>query len=202
MGDSPADTVHLQALLDQGDENAYAELLSIASNRLRKLARKMLRDFPRLRRWEQTDDVFQTAAMRLHRSLSEVQPESVRQFFGLAATQIRRTLIDLARHHYGPEGHAVKHRSGLEASGDGPLDELPDDVDSPETLASWAEFHEAVGNMPPDEREVFDLIWYSGATHQQVAELLQISERTVFRRYYRAKLHLGNYQFGDNGQGA
>ena len=112
MADSPANTTQLQALLDEGDDAAYGELLFIASTRLHKLARKMLRDFPRLRRWEQTDDVFQTAAMRLHRSLSEVKPESVRQFFGLAATQIRRTLIDLGRHHYGPEGQGANHDTG------------------------------------------------------------------------------------------
>jgi len=186
MGQSPANTVQLQALLDQagqGDEQAYGELVSIASTRLHKLARKMLRDFPRLRRWEQTDDVFQTAAMRLHRSLSDVQPESVRQFFGLAATQIRRTLIDLARHHYGPEGHGAKHESGTNG-------ERNIEADSPETLALWAEFHEQVGQLPDDEREVFQLIWYSGTTQKEAAELLGISERTVLRRYYRARIQL------------
>lgn len=183
MGESPANTMQLQALLDQGDEAAYGELLSIASTRLHKLARKMLRDFPRLRRWEQTDDVFQTAALRLHRSLSEVKPESVKQFFGLAATQIRRTLIDLARHHYGPEGQAAKHESGTNSDHKG-------NTDSPENLASWADFHEQVESLPNDEREVFQLLWYSGTTQREAAELLDISERTVLRRYYRAKLSL------------
>jgi RNA polymerase sigma factor (sigma-70 family) len=185
MTEFPANTVQLQALLDQagqGDEQAYGELLSVASTRLHKLARKMPRDFPRLRRWEQTDDVFQTAAMRLHRSLSEVKPESVRQFFGLAATQIRRTLIDLARHHYGPEGHGAKHESGA--------DNEKGETDTPETLASWVEFHEQVDQLPADEREVFQLLWYSGTTQREAAELLGISERTVLRRYCRARLHL------------
>ncbi|MCA9072992.1 MAG: sigma-70 family RNA polymerase sigma factor [Planctomycetaceae bacterium] len=181
MGKSP-DTLQLQQLLDQGDEQAYDELLSIASVRLHKLARKMLRDYPRLRRWEQTDDVFQTAALRLHRSLAEVKPESVRQFFGLAATQIRRTLIDLARHHFGPEAHGPKHESGA--------DNQPRETEAPETLASWAEFHEQVDQLPHDEREVFQLLWYSGTTQREAAELLNISERTVLRRYCRARLHL------------
>jgi RNA polymerase sigma factor (sigma-70 family) len=193
MGQSPANTVQLQALLDQagqGDEQAYGELLSIASTRLHKLARKMLRDFPRLRRWEQTDDVFQTAAMRLHRSLSDVKPESVRQFFGLAATQIRRTLIDLARHHYGPEGQGANHESGTSNANQN------DEADSPETLASWTEFHEQVDQLPDDEREVFQLVWYSGTTQKEAAELLGISERTVLRRYYRARLLLRNALHG------
>lgn len=183
MGNSPANTVQLQALLDQGDEAAYGELLSVASSRLQKLARKMLRGFPRLRRWEQTDDVFQTAALRLHRSLSEVKPESVRQFFGLAATQIRRTLIDLARQHYGPEGQAAKHESGTNNDHTG-------HIDSPESLESWADFHEQVDQLPHDEREVFQLLWYSGTTQREAAELLSISERTVLRRYCRARLQL------------
>lgn len=183
MANPPVKTVQLQALLDQGDETAFGELLSIASTRLHKLTRRMLRDFRRLRRWEQTDDVFQTAALKLHRSLSEVKPESVSQFFGLAATQIRRTLIDLARHHFGPEGHGAKHESGTDNDHTG-------NADSPESLASWAEFHEQVDNLPNDEREVFQLLWYSGTTQREAAELLNISERTVLRRYYRAKLTL------------
>lgn len=189
MADSPANTAQLQALLDGGDDAAYGELLSIASTRLQKLTRKMLRDFPRLRRWEQTDDVFQTAAMKLHRSLSEVKPESVRQFFGLAATQIRRTLIDLARHHYGPEGQAAKHHSGTDNDHTG-------NAESPESLASWAEFHEQVDQLPADEREVFQLLWYSGTTQREAAELLEIAERTVLRRYCRARLQLKDALYG------
>ena len=189
MPDSPANTTQLQALLNEGDEAAYGKLLSIASTRLHKLARKMLRDFPKLRRWEQTDDVFQTAAMRLHRSLSEVKPDSVGQFFGLAATQIRRTLIDLARHHYGPEGQAANQESGTNNDHKG-------NADSPETLASWAEFHEQVEKLPDDQREVFQLLWYSGTTQREAAELLDISERTVLRRYCRARLQLKDALYG------
>ena len=190
MGESPVSTMELQALLDQGDDQAYEELLGVASKRLQKLARKMLRDFPRLRRWEQTDDVFQNAALRLHRSLSEVKPESVRQFFGLAAVQIRRTLIDLARHHYGPLGQGANHDSN-------PHYEHREKTESPETLEAWAEFHEQVDQLPENEREVFQLLWYSGTTQKEAAELLKTSERTVLRRYHKAKLSLRNFLSND-----
>lgn len=183
MAEPPPDTIQLQALLDQGDDQAYGELLSLASSRLHKLARRMLRDFPRLRRWEQTDDVFQTAALRLHRSLSEVRPGSVKEFLGLAATQIRRTLIDLARHQYGPEGQGARHESG---AGNEPDSE----TDSPDHLAAWADFHEQVERLPADERQVFQLLWYSGTTQREAAALLGVSERTVLRRYCRARLQL------------
>src|SRR5262245_16887692 len=93
-----------------GDARAHSELLQHAGGRLLRLTRRMLRDYPRLQRWEETDDVFQTAAMRLYQSLTQVKPGSVQHFWNLASTQIRRTLIDLARHHFGPEGSAA-HRS-------------------------------------------------------------------------------------------
>ena len=112
--DHQGNSIQLQPLLDlaaEGSDEAYGELISQASERLLKLTRRMLRDFPKLKRWEQTDDVFQTAALRLYRSLAEVQPDSVREFFGLGTTQIRRTLIDLARQHFGPEGHGAKHHT-------------------------------------------------------------------------------------------
>ena len=96
----------IQACLDQlrqGDDSARAALLECACERLTRLARRMLRGFPRVQRWEQTDDVLQNALLRLRRALEKTSPESVRSFVNLAAVQIRRELIDLARHYDGPD---------------------------------------------------------------------------------------------------
>jgi len=135
--------------------------------------------------------VFQNAAIRLYRSLAEVKPESVRGFFGLATTQIRRTLIDLARHHYGPEGHAAKHHteSDGKAADDcgGALHEHADGHVKPESLESWARFHEAVADLPANERDVFQFVWYGGMQQKEVAELLDVSVPTVQRRWYQAQ---------------
>ena len=50
--------------------------------------------------------------------------------------------------------------------------------------------HQQVAQLPRDEREVFELLWYSGITQREAALLLDISERTVLRRYCRARLQL------------
>jgi RNA polymerase sigma factor (sigma-70 family) len=153
----------------------------------------MFRNYPQLRRWEETDDVFQNAILRLYRSLGDVRPDSVRGFFALAATQIRRTLIDLARHHFGPEGAATHHHSELRTPETSGLSSEPraSGVDEPpETLDAWAQFHEAVEQLPAEERDTFSLIWYGEATQIETAELLGISERTVLRRLVRARLLL------------
>lgn len=187
---SPAgNTTQLQTLIDlaaNGNDKAYSELVAQASTRLLKLTRKMLRGFPRLQRWEATDDVFQTAALRLYRSLSEAQPANVREFFGLATIQIRRTLIDLVRHHFGPEGHAAKHHT----DGDGDTIRRRAAA-TPESLEDWARFHEAVEQLPEAEREVFQLVWYGGMQQAEVAGLLGVSVPTVQRRWYRAQSDIG-----------
>jgi RNA polymerase sigma-70 factor (ECF subfamily) len=181
-------TTQLQTLLDQENPD-YDELIERASERLLRLTRKMLGSYPHLRRWEGTDDVFQTAVMRLHRSLSEVKPESVSQFFGLAATQIRRTLIDLVRHHFGPQGPAAKHES-MGTNDVRNVRNQPDAHDQPETLDSWAQFHEAVDQLPNEEKQVFELVWYSGLQQQDIACLLGVSIPTVQRRWYKARFLL------------
>src|SRR5271155_5234791 len=97
-------TSEARDLLDRlraGDSSARDRLIELAQGRFVALARAMLRRYPQVRRWEQTDDLLQAALMRLHRSLAEVRPEGVKHFDSLAAVQIRRELIDLARHYQG-----------------------------------------------------------------------------------------------------
>jgi RNA polymerase sigma-70 factor (ECF subfamily) len=196
MADASDSTTEIQLRLDRlraGDASARDELLDIARVRLSRLARKMLRDFPGVRRWEQTDDIVQNAALRLCRALKDIRPESARHFINLAAVQIRRELIDLARHYEGPEGPGRHYlsRAGLDASGTAPgSPESPADSGDPARLASWTEFHDTVEALPAAEREVFDLLWYQGLTQREAAALLSVTERMVKRRWRSARLKL------------
>lgn len=181
-------TTHLQHCLDRlqaGDGAARDELLNAAGARLTKLARKMLRADGRLRRWEETDDVLQTALMRLLQALRTVTPATPREFFRLSARQIRLTLIDLARHHYGPHGAAAHHET-LPPQGQ----ERSDATLEPDRLAAWTEFHERIEALPEEQREVFELVWYQGMKHDEVGSLLNVSTKTVQRRWLAARERL------------
>lgn len=185
----------IQACLDRlrdGDEAARTEVLSAVSGRFLKLTRKMLKDEPRVGRWEEAEDVCQNALLRLHRSLADVQPATVRDFFRLAATQIRRELIDLARHYYGPEGQGAHHASQTGASSDTPpCQNQPGELSlEPSRLAMWTEFHRQIDSLPEEEKEVFDLLWYQGLKQAEAAQILGASERTLQRRWHAACEHL------------
>lgn len=167
-----------------GDETYRHVLIGHAYERLRLLARKLLGGYPGIRRWEQTDDVLQNASTRLWKSLKDVAPKDVREFFALAATQIRRELIDLSRHYYGPQGiganYATDDHTGREPS---PGNEKPDPTDDPATLTEWTELHERVRELPEEQRETFDLLYYHGLSQPEAAEVLGISLRTLKRRW-------------------
>jgi RNA polymerase sigma-70 factor (ECF subfamily) len=186
-------------LLDRlraGDGTARDRLIELAQGRFVALARAMLRRYPQVRRWEQTDDLLQAALLRLHRSLAAVRPEGVRHFDHLAAAQIRRELVDLARHYRGPEGLGAHHHTDGADPG-GRLGHVADDAGPPETLDDWAAFHEAVGSLPEEERRVVELLWYAGRTHAQAAEALGVVTKTVQRRWASARLMIRDALGGD-----
>jgi RNA polymerase sigma-70 factor (ECF subfamily) len=190
--------LQIQGLVDRlqaGDESARKELLNCACDRMLLLTRKMLRSFPRVKRWEQTDDVLQNASLRLYRTLEEIRPKSVNEFFRLAAVNIRRELLDLAKHYYGPQGQGANHASVGNASAS--VFEQPDSAEDSSRLAAWAEFHRQAELIPDEEREVFDLLWYQGLSQSEASELLQVSERTVKRRWQSARLYLHNALHGE-----
>ena len=193
MGEDNGHTAVLERWLERlrkGDEAARSEVINNACQRLEALTRRMLRNYSRLRRWEQTGDVLQNAVLRLYRSLATIQPESPAQFYGLAAAQIRRELTDLARHHFGPEGAAAHHHTdGGERAG-GPVESKADPGGEPATLAEWTDFHEKVQLLPETEREVFGLLWYEGLTQAEAAQVLGVTERTIKNRWRSAKLEL------------
>ena len=193
--DSPVDiddSPSIQHLIDRlpTSEAARSELLSHASQRLECLTRKMLRDYPGVHRWEQTDDVLQNASLRLYRALSEVALPSPRDFFRLAAAIIRRELIDLARHYSGPFGVGANHASVVGKDWHG--DSLPgsENTYDPSRLAEWTDFHAQVEALADEDRAVVDLLFYQGMSQSEAAVVLNVSERTVKRRWQSARLAL------------
>lgn len=159
-----------------GDRAALDALIRRTAERLERLAHKMLGTFPAVRDQYQTADVLQNALLRLVRALGTVTPASVRDYYRLAAEQIRRELLDLARY--------CRRRPA------DPLGSGDPDAPADRGLAWWAALQEAVERLPAEEREVFGLTFYHGWTQVQIAELLQVSDRQVRRLWVQACIRL------------
>lgn len=192
MDDSPGETRIGPALerLAVGDDAARDELIAWATDRMRSIAHRMLRTFPAVSRWEQTDDVVQNAALRLDRALRDTVPANSGGLVGLAATQVRRELLDMAKKYRGPESYAANHETNYQRL-DGELRaKVEDAVQAPETSADlerWTRLHTLAAELPQEERDVFQMCWYLGLKQDEIAQQLGCSVRTVKRRWEAAK---------------
>jgi len=199
--DTQADTItdRLACCLERlaaGEKSARNEILEICDQRMRVLSRRLLGGFARVRRWDNTDDVAQNAAIRLHRALADTVPESPRGLMGLMAVQIQRELIDLARKHSGPNSWASNHDTNAGQIGrDGACRvddaEASDSADETIPLERWEEFHAAIEELPGDLREVFRMVWYLGLDRESAAKAMRCSVRTLGRMWAEAREHVG-----------
>ena len=185
------------------DDLARQELLALADNRLLALSRKLKRGFPRVGRWEQTEDVCQQASLKLYDALKKTSVADSRHFFRLAAKKIRETLIDMARHYQGALGVASHHATQLPNDEsnrpNSPLELAGEMTQNPQQLAQWKELHEGIESLPEPLREMFDLLWYNELSQDQAASIVGVSTRQVKRRWRDAKLALAEVLGGDAG---
>ncbi len=111
-------------------------------------------------------------------------PQTARDLYGLANLQIRRELLD-----------TIRQMRGRNYDRDAPValvegqDQGDDTFDSHELLV-WQEFHEAVQELPDTEREAFELWWYQGLTHDDIAQVIGVDKSTVKRRCRAARTAL------------
>jgi RNA polymerase sigma-70 factor (ECF subfamily) len=184
--------------MEEGDPTAQDELIGAVCRRMQQLARRMLDDYSRLRRWEETDDVFSGAALRLSKALRSVTPQSPQHFYRLAALQIRRELQEMVRRHCRNDAPQIVNRSDSEAEDSATRSacgtaEPTDITHDPSQLSHWVELHAAIGELPQEQRDVFEAIWYHQLTQSDAADLLGISRRTLIRRWQAACLSLDQH---------
>jgi RNA polymerase sigma-70 factor (ECF subfamily) len=180
-------TSHLWGLVDRmraGDQAAADELFRHLGERLERLARRMLRGFPAVRRWEQTPDVVQKASLRLLQALRTVRPDSTRAFFALAGKHMRYELMDLKQHYRA--ANAMHTTDGVAGSCGTPAHEAVDPAPGPDELDEWCAFHRQIETLPEEERAVVDLHFYQGLSKAEAAELLGVQVRTVQRLWNAA----------------
>ena len=183
MNEEPTTAVVQRCLAAlQGDaaaEPLIRDLLERAVSRLRLLCALMLqRSYPRLTQPPlnvETDDLLDGVVGGLLTALRKIRPQTVRQFFALANQHMRWELNDLAR-RLDNQPAAVELREGL----------VPEPASSGSGLTpDGRRMLEAIGDLPEEEREAFDLVRVQGMTQTEAAQVLGVSAVTVKRRLNR-----------------
>ena len=169
------DVTHILSRIDQGDQNAAAELLPLVYDELRSLATARLAT-------EKPGQTLQATALVHEAYLRLVNAQEAKRwgsqghFFAAAAEAIRRILIENARKKGRVKHGGGHHRVDLDDAQtimNGPRDEL---LALDEALTRFSA-------MEPAKAELVKLRYFAGFSIDEAADLLQIS-RTTAKRYW------------------
>jgi RNA polymerase sigma factor (TIGR02999 family) len=167
--------------LERGDALAADQLLPLVYEELRKLAAHKMSLQPPGQTLQATALVHE-AYLRLVGN-EERRWESRRHFFSAAAEAMRHILIDRARRRL-----RIRHGEGAEKV---PVDEV--EIVAPakdETVLQLDEALEQLAKISPEQAEIVKLRFFAGFTEPEIAEILNLSERSVQRQWSYAKAWL------------
>ena len=185
-----AHTQAITALLDlaqAGDQQAKDRLVQLVYVDLKKLARGQRQKIKS--QTINTTGLVHEAWEKMHQG--GMQFNNKNHFMAVAALAMRHLLINEAKKKQAQKRHHDTHRtyeSAVHEPGHG-VGQAP----SAEWLLQLDQGLEALKSHEPRLEQVFVLMYFAGLTEAQVAELLDISDRTVRRDWVKAKLMLATH---------
>ena len=172
----------------EGDKDAPARLMPLIYEELRRRAAEYLRH-------ERPDHTLQATAL-VHEAYlklidqNRVDWKSRAHFCGVAAQLMRRVLLEHAR------GHNAEKRGGkLEKLYLDETHELSDE--RAHDLIALDDALKSFTSTYPREGEVVELKFFGGLAANEIAEVLDVSQKTVLRDWNFAKLWLRRELAGD-----
>ncbi len=187
--DRPAEITQLLLDWRGGSERAFEELLPLVYGELRRIARNyMRRQNPG--HTLQTTALVNEAYMRLVDS-NRVNWQDRNHFFAVSAQLMRRILVDFAR-----------KKNSQKRGGDHLIVTLDERVENlAETGTDLVALDEALSRLAefsPRQSRVIELRFFAGLNEEQIAEVLDISARTVRRDWQIARAWLFRELRSDN----
>jgi RNA polymerase sigma-70 factor, ECF subfamily len=186
---SPGEVTQLLQAWTYGDSTALDKLIPLIEDKLRELARALLRyKYPH--QDLQTTDVINETLLRLFQG-PQTEWQSRTQFFAVAARAMRSILVDHSRARLARKRGAGAEHTRLEDA-----EHLPsassEDLQTEQALEVLAldEALKRLASVDSRKSTIVDLKYFSGFTIEEIAEVLWMSPRLVERelRFARAWL--------------
>jgi RNA polymerase sigma-70 factor (ECF subfamily) len=185
--DSPAPQPQagdITALLQRmkADERAASELVALVYGELRRIAASYMRS-ERSTHTLQPTALIHEAWMRMA-DQTRVDWRDRAHFFGVAASMMRRVLVD----------HARQRLAGKRGAGQAVLSiEWIEVADEPHKLEEMLAIHEALGRLEAidaQQARIVEMHYFAGMSVEETAAALDISTRTVDREWSMARAWL------------
>ena len=193
MSAAPQQVTELLRSWARGDQSALDRLVPLVHDELHRLAHRCMRR-------EQAGHTLQTTALVDEAYLRLVDADNVRwedrtHFFAIAATVMRRILVDFARARRAKKREAILLKAPVD------LERLQ--VAAPQPDADIVALDDALQSLAVfDARaaRVVELRYFGGLSIEETAEVLGVSPRTVKRDWAAARAWLmGELQHGGAG---
>src|SRR5271168_2647168 len=154
--------------------SAYSELHGLAQARLRRGGRNALLD---------TTGLVHESYLRFARA-GELRAEDRRAFFAYASQVMRSVILNSVREHI------AQKRGGDWRPMTLPTDLPVDAIEDERTIIRVHEALELLEKADPRLGQVAQMRYFGGYSEQEIAETLEVTERTVQRDWERARLIL------------
>ncbi len=178
---SPPDVTQVLKNWREGDTTVPDKLMPLVYEELRGLARKYLSN-------ERSDHTLQATAL-VHESYLRLVDDTRMSwkdrahFYGAAASVMRRILIDYARAHNAEKRGGKLQKLYLDETKELLQESPPDLVALDDALQSFAATF-------PRESQVVEMKFFGGMEAREIAEVLDVSAKTVSRDWDFAKIWL------------
>lgn len=181
MSNVVGDVTQLLCAIRSGDPSAEARLLEVVSLELRKIAANLLRRERKGHTLQPTALVNELYVQMLKNGQTNVNDRG--HLFAMSARAMRRILVDYARASQTEKRGGKRQRIDIELA---PLI-------ATENLAEMLEIDQALTRLQAlstRQCRVVELRFFAGMDEEEIAEVLQVSSRTVKRDWRLAKAWL------------
>jgi RNA polymerase sigma-70 factor (ECF subfamily) len=164
-----------------GKREAVDQLLPLIYDELKRIAASYLRR-------ERSDHTLQPTALVNEAymkmvDITQVSWQNKAHFIGVAANQMRRILVDHARHHNAQKRGGEFHILTLNEEIDKADEQSAELIALDEALTELA-------RMDPVKAQIVELRYFGGLTTEETAEVLDVSPITIKRHWKMAKAWL------------
>ena len=180
--DEPRDISELIRRVNAGEPGAQDALFVTAYPELRKLARARLHDGGRNTVLDTTVLVHESYLRFLR--VGELRSDDRRAFFAYASRVMRSVIIDAVRERQAERRGGDRQRLTLNSQ---IVDNLPAGEDD---VLQVHEALEMLAQAEPRLAKVVEMRYFGGYSEQEIADALELTERTVRRDWDKARLLL------------
>jgi len=174
----PGEITRLLSGMRRGDRDAESRLMKLVYRELRSRAGRCMRG-------ERPDHTLQPTALVNEAYLrlthkDRIDWKSRAHFYAVACAEMRRILVDHARHRAAAKRGGPVHKIPLE-------DAAAYCTSRPEELLALDDALQQLAEWAPRAARVVEMLFFGGLTEAEIAEVLGISVRTVKRDWSAAR---------------